>query len=142
MKRSTISDPATTSSRAGLPLALGLVLLSGCAQSPPPPPASPYTEALLEIGSLVRHATEDRGRPPADLADVEKYAVGFPSAVSALRSGDCILCWGAPVEPGGTKVLAYPKSAPGSGGVVLLQDGVTVKKLTALEFQSAPRAGQ
>ena len=43
--------------------------------------------------------------------------------------------------PGNEAVVAYEKNAPTQGGYVLLSAG-TVKKVSAAEFASAPKAGK
>jgi hypothetical protein len=66
------------------------------------------------------------------------YNIGY----SAVEKGEIVVVWGTTVAGegggGGTGVVAYEKSAPDSGGAVLLQDG-TVKQMTAEEFKSAKR---
>ena len=59
-------------------------------------------------------------------------------------SGDLIVQWGAPLSPEGEAaeaILAYVKTVPEQGGNVLMQDGKTIKKMTADEFKTAPKAG-
>ena len=51
--------------------------------------------------------------------------------------------WGAPLSQQGEPadaVLAYGKTVPEQGGPALLQDGWTIKAMTADEFQAAPKA--
>ena len=68
---------------------------------------------------------------------------GYPGAVEMLRSGQLVVQWGAPLTPEGEStdaVLAYVKAVPEQGGQVLLQDGRTIKTMTADEFKAAPKA--
>ena len=58
-----------------------------------------------------------------------------------------MVLWGSGVQgegeaaAGGGEVVAYEKDVPASGGYVLLTSG-QVKKMTADEFQAAPKAGK
>jgi hypothetical protein len=47
-----------------------------------------------------------------------------------------------PIPEGQTSsaILAYIKTVPDRGGNVLMEDGRTIKKLTAEEFRAAPKA--
>ena len=65
-----------------------------------------------------------------------------PTGFQALESGDCIAVWGAGISDAagaGSAVLVYDKNVPQQGGYVLMQNG-EVKKMTAQEFQAAPKA--
>lgn len=76
---------------------------------------------------------------PKSIKDVLGMEQGRPLAVSALRSGDVLLYWGAGLDPDDSKtVLAYQKDVPEKGGEVLLRDGSAVR-MTAEEFQAAPK---
>jgi hypothetical protein len=64
-------------------------------------------------------------------------------AVDAIKSGELVVQWGAPQSTEGEPsdaVLAYGKTGPEQGGPVLLQDGWTIKSMTADEFKTAPKA--
>ena len=64
-------------------------------------------------------------------------------AVDAIKSGELVVQWGAPLSPQGEPadaVLAYGKTVPEQGGPVLLQDGWAIKSMTADEFRAAPKA--
>jgi hypothetical protein len=66
-----------------------------------------------------------------------------PNAVTMINSGDLIVEWGAPLSPEGTTadaVLAYLKTVPEQGGKVLMQDGMTIRLMTAEKFKSALKA--
>jgi hypothetical protein len=59
-----------------------------------------------------------------------------------LASGNLVARWGAPLSPEGETapaVLAYLKTDPEQGGPVLLQDGRTIKTMTADEFNAASK---
>ena len=77
------------------------------------------------------------------MAELTKYQMGWPSGYKSVKEGTIIVVWGAPLQEGVTdKVLAYEKQVAESGGFVLMQDGKTVKKMTADEFKAAPKAGK
>ena len=64
-------------------------------------------------------------------------------AAEMLKSGDLVVQWGAPLSAEGASsdtVLAYVKTVPEQGGYVLMQDGKSIKKMTADEFKNAPKA--
>ena len=64
-------------------------------------------------------------------------------AVEAIKSGDIVVQWGATLTPTGEPtdaVLAYMKTVPGQREQVLMQDGWTIKSMTADEFKTAPNA--
>jgi hypothetical protein len=83
------------------------------------------------------------GKAPAKLADLAKYAALCPVGYGEVKAGSVVLLFGAPIEEGASDtVLAYEKGAPESGGYVLMQDGKTIKKLTADEFKAAKKAGK
>jgi hypothetical protein len=134
--------------RAGLAVAIGsaMGLLTGCGSSSGNASFEERGElsranSLGEIGQMLRVREADARRPAATLADLAKYEPGFPSGFRMASSGDAILMLGAPVEDGATEnVLAFEKQAPESGGYVLMQDGTTVKKMSADEFRAAPSA--
>jgi hypothetical protein len=97
--------------------------------------------SLEELGQMLRVRKADATQPPATVTDLAKYEPGFPGGFKKVRSGGIVLMLGAPVEDGASEtVLAFEKEAPESGGYVLLQDGTTVKKMTADEFQAATKA--
>lgn len=134
-------------SRQILPvLAVLTGIYSGCgtASGPSSPEASAdlFKQNLLtEVGELFRVYKSDTGKPPKSLADFARYEPGLPGGYQAIKDKEVTVLWGAGLEEGATdKVLAYEKSTPTTGGTVVMQDGVTVKKLTAEEFESAPKA--
>jgi hypothetical protein len=126
--------------------AVSLGLLAGCSSQPKGGDAvAEYTE-LQDVDGLLRTAAGRTGRPPASLADLEKDKVHYPRGYEAVKSGDVVVLWGAALqgEPDVGKneaVVAYEKRVPTEGGYVLLSAG-TVKKMTAAEFNAAPKAGK
>lgn len=99
--------------------------------------------ALGEVGTLYRDYTAEANKPPQKLDDLSKLAGGTQFANDFLTRGDIVAFYNAKVsdDASGT-VLAYEKKVPAGGGFVLMQDGKTVKKMTADEFQAAPKAGE
>jgi hypothetical protein len=118
-----------------------LLALAGCGKSPVTVPA-PTTEAkLTEIGQMYRDFTKDHKKAPQQLADFDlPYEPANINGYAALRDGECVMIWGGklPGPNAGATVLAYEKSAPESGGLVLFQDG-TIRTVTADEFKAAPK---
>jgi hypothetical protein len=126
-----------------------LGIFSGCGPSTAPVVDSrDKTEriqenTLTQLGDVLRLRQEDSSSPPAKLTDLEKYARAFPLACSKAKSGDVVLFFGAALREGvDDTILAYGNQVPVSGGYVLMQDGKTIKKLTADEFKSAKKASK
>jgi hypothetical protein len=100
---------------------------------------------LYEVAGMLRGATRPDGRGPAALADLKGSQSLFPHGYQAVKSGDVVVVWGAGVKGEGEAaskggdIVAYEKDAPANGGYVLLTSG-EVKKMSASEFQSAPKA--
>ena len=119
--------------------------LAGCAGAGGGQPAPDQEVALHEVGELVRGTTGPHGKGPAKASDFDKLRTSFPRGYEAVKSGEVVVVWGAGVKGegdianGGGEVVAYEKDAPNSGGYVLLTSG-EVKKMTASEFNSAPKA--
>lgn len=89
------------------------------------------------------YQADNKGKAPAKAANLAKYETGFPSGYTNVRDGVIVVYWGAALADGVTdKVIAYEKGTPDSGGYVLMQDGITTKKMTAEEFKAAPKAGE
>lgn len=107
-------------------------------------PAGPSeTDALTEVGGMIRNHIAETGRAPAKQAELAKYQNEFPHGWAALTSGKVVVVWGGKVAGegggGGTAVVAYQKTAPETGGAAFLENG-TVKQMTADEFKAATKA--
>jgi hypothetical protein len=134
-----------------LVLAVIAVVAGGCGTPNVPLTSDQLGEAKLrDVGELYRVHQLARKTPPKTLKDFTAEADSTPSAFEAIRSGDVVIRYGATLpdaekeEPGNgsaTEVLAWLKSVPETGGPVLMLDR-TIKKLTAEEFKSAPKAGK
>jgi len=103
-------------------------------------PESTIKSGLREVGEMYRAYAELHKSPPRAGADLERYAPAFSHGSMALVNRQVEVFWGAPIEPGSVAVLAHEKDGGKDGGFVLLQDGETVKSLTADEFKAAPKA--
>jgi hypothetical protein len=133
------------SGHAALVGVLGILaaLSGGCGGSGAPTsgPELFQHSSLLEVGDLYRNVVLDTHKPPTKAADFAKYENGFPGGYRLVKEGEIVVLWGAPLEESATgTVLAYEKTTPESGGFVLMQDTRTIKKMTAPEFQAAPKA--
>jgi hypothetical protein len=99
---------------------------------------------MQDVNDLLRAAAGAAGRAPTKVADLNTHQATFPRAHAAIKSGTVVVLWGAPLKGEGEgassdPVVAYEQSVPTDGGYVLLAGG-TVKKMSAGEFQSAPKA--
>ena len=132
--------------RMGLVLACLNMVIAGCgsgtvALSPDAAKDDIQKTTLREVGEMLTLYKASNGKPPESIADLSKYEAGFQLGYLRTQDGTIVVLWGAPLSETGTdKVLAYEKTAPETGGYVLIQDGQTVKKMTADEFKSAPKA--
>ena len=96
---------------------------------------------LREVGEMLTLYKASKKKPPAKVGDLATYEVGFQVGYLRTKEGEVVVAWGAPLKEGDSEtVLAHEKRAPSEGGYVLMQDGQTVKKMTADEFKSAPKA--
>jgi hypothetical protein len=132
-------------------LTLSVVLLGaavlGCSSSGKSDAAAgpSETDALTEVGGMIRSYVAETGRGPAKVADLSKHQTEFPNGWKALQAGQVVVVWGGKVAgegegSGGSKaVVAYLKAVPESGGAVFLENG-TVQQMTAAEFAAAPKA--
>jgi hypothetical protein len=129
--------------RAMLRGSLGLIL-AGCGGAPEIPPMPADEQGLKQFAELYRNYTKKNKRGPKSLKDLNVRGQGYPGAVEMLKSGQLVVQWGAPLTPENEAtdaVLAYVKTVPDQGGQVLMQDGWTIKTMTADEFKAAPKAG-
>jgi hypothetical protein len=130
--------------RAVLGTSLSL-MLAGCPGGPESTPIAPNEQGLRELAALYRDFSRKRKRGPKDLKELQGQGQrqGSPNAFEMLKAGELIVQWGAPLTPKGEgpdAVLAYLKTVPEQGGSVLMQDGMTVKTMTADEFNATPKA--
>jgi hypothetical protein len=138
-----MSSRTETSRRAMLTCALGLIL-AGCSGAPEIQAIASDERGLKELADLYRDFTQKKKRGPKTLEELNVKGQRSPIAVEMINSGELIVQWGAPLSPEGATadtILAYVKTVPEQGGSVLMQDGRTIKKLTADEFKTAPKAG-
>jgi hypothetical protein len=129
--------------RAVLWSPLGL-MLAGCGGELDDKPPAPDEQGLTELAAVYRDFARKNKRGPKNLKELQGKAQGYPNAIEMMKSGELIVQWGAPLSPEGATadaVLAYLKTVPEQGGRVLMQDGRTIKKMTADEFKAAPKAG-
>jgi hypothetical protein len=138
-----------TSFKFFAPIALALVITTGCGSSQTSP--SPDTVSLTklnEVGELYRVYSITYKKPPKSKAEVTKVENAVPSGLTPINTGDIVIFWGAELsgldeEPGSTtsdKILAYEKQVPASGGKVMTLDR-RIRTMTAEEFAAAPKAG-
>ncbi|AGA25233.1 hypothetical protein [Singulisphaera acidiphila] len=96
---------------------------------------------LSEVAELLTIQKDDAKKPPQNATAFQKYRVGFPNGFKSISDGDVVVVWGATIQDGASdKVIAYEKQTPELGGFVLMQDGTTIKKMTADQFKSASKA--
>jgi hypothetical protein len=125
-------------------LAASLGILIGCSPRRGQEAAAPAASDLQEVSDMLHAAGGAAGRSPANLAEVDQQRRMFPRGYEAVKSGSVVVLWGTPLQDEGEVgknevVLAYEKDVPTNGGYVLLSAG-TVKKMSASEFGSAPKA--
>jgi hypothetical protein len=98
-------------------------------------------DAANDVSRMLKDFAEATKRAPTSLADMgADYDATHPLGYGAVKSGDYVVVWKAPVSASGSgNVLAYQKDAPSKGGPVVMQDG-SVKEMTAAEFTAAPKA--
>jgi hypothetical protein len=122
---------------------LGLILI-GCGGPAEIVAISSEERGLKELGELYRNFADKSKRSPRSFKEFNVKGQQFPMAATMINSGDLVVQWGAPLLPEGATVdavLAYVKRVPDEGGNVLMQDGRTVKKMTAEEFKATTKAG-
>jgi hypothetical protein len=127
-------------------LTAALALSAGCESSGgggfEPSPDNGDRHALTEVGEILRNRMLDTTQPPRSQADIGRYENAGPTGFGRVTKGEIVVLWGAnPKDGASDQILAYEKKTPQAGGFVLMQDGITVKKLTPDEFQAAPKAG-
>lgn len=123
------------------------LLLAGCGSgqqglSPDDAAEQVKRNGVEEVAELLRlYSTNHKNKAPSKGKDLASYEVGFPSGYAKVKDGSIVILWKTNFVDGASdKIIAYEKEAPDSGGYVLMQDGTTVKKLTAEEFKASPKA--
>lgn len=123
-----------------------LIALTGCSSNSSSDSSSggfTPSDALQEVGNMLRDYQATNGQPAGRVADLVTYENLYAIGFQALKAGDVVVIWGSPMagEGGGSgeTVVAYEKTVPESGGAVLLENG-TLKSMSASEFASAPKA--
>ena len=97
--------------------------------------------SLEEVADLYRAASSVGKKPPTSMGDLARNRDTFFLGYNALDKGEVIAYWGVAMIPGDQpteEILAYKADVPSKGGAVLMANG-TVKKMTAAEFQAAPK---
>jgi hypothetical protein len=125
---------------------LGSIVLSGCSSKPSEQQTTGAApNQLQEVGNMLRDFCATTNRGPANVGELASLETGYHFGYAALKAGDIEVIWGAMMagEGGGgsDSIIAYETKVPSEGGYVLLENG-TVKKMTAAEFQAAPKAGK
>ncbi len=121
---------------------LGLILV-GCGGQPEIKAVSSEERGLTELARLYRDFTAKNKRGPRTLKELDVKGQQYPIAVQMINSGNLVVRWGAPVSAQGETadaVLAYVKTVPEQGGYVLMQGGITIKKMSAGEFETTSKA--
>src|SRR3954453_2683897 len=86
----------------------GLIYLSGCAESPQPPPA----QALKELGEVYKYLDYSKFPPPKNAAEFNQYQDAMMNAYQGVQNGDYVVAYGVgwSTAPGASsQVLAYEK---------------------------------
>jgi hypothetical protein len=120
-----------------------VLVLVGCRHEPDNKPIPPDEQALKELAAVYRDFFKKNKRGPKTFKELQRKGQGYPNAMQMVQSGELIVQWGAGLSPENETtdaVLAYFKSAPAQGGQVLLQDGNTIKNMSAEEFKAASKA--
>jgi hypothetical protein len=120
--------------------AVVLGLLAGCSSKRPSTGQAAGDYGVLQEVNDMLHAASSK-RPPAKLADLNRYKGMFSVGYEAVKSGEIVVLWGTPVQGEGNAgkdaaVLAYQKQVPTEGGYVLMSAG-SIKKMTPDQFNAA-----
>lgn len=126
-----------------------LPIAGGCGASSTPTTVVIENQALADVGEAYRVTTIANNRPPKKVEELLTAEGVGGNGIGLVRSGEILVRLDATLpstgeEPGdgsSQDVLAYYKTVPEAGGYVLMLDR-TVKKMTAAEFASAPKAGK
>jgi hypothetical protein len=134
----------TEFTRRAIVVSLLSLMLAGCGSRQDFKEMPSDERGLKQFAELYRNYSTKNKRGPKSLKDLAVKGQGHPIAQEMLRSGELVVEWGAPLvaeNENADAVLAYVKTVPEQGGKVLMQDGWTIKNMTAEEFKSAPKAG-
>lgn len=123
--------------------------IGGCGSGPAPEAMVIENQSLADVGEAYRVTTIANGRPPRKIDELLTAEGVGGNGLGLVRTGEILVRLDATLpstgeEPGdgsSPEVLAYYKSVPESGGYVLMLDR-SIKKMTAAEFASAPKAGK
>jgi hypothetical protein len=100
----------------------------------------PGKGAIEDFAQFLKNLPADGKKPPTKMAEFIPLEPMAPVAGEFLKNGSLVYFWGNGIGSGST-IIAHEKKVPTEGGWVLLQDG-TVKKMSADEFKTAPKAKQ
>jgi hypothetical protein len=95
--------------------------------------------------AYLSYCDDNKGKPPQQAADLQKYTQGDPGANALLSDGSFVFIYGVtPQDMGKQKgtsqtVLGYDKAAETDKGIVLMGDGAT-QYVTADEFKKLTKA--
>jgi hypothetical protein len=98
---------------------------------------------LREIGLAYHQFLKDHPRAPENAQELQKYLGDSPKTYAMLTDGSLVFIYGvrpADMPEGSNRtVLAYEKTVPESGGLVLYANS-DVEQVTAAEFANKPKA--
>jgi hypothetical protein len=103
------------------------------------------TNTLKVIGlAYLSYVDDNKGKPPTQAADLQKYTGGDPDANAALTDGSFTLIYGVTPKDMAKQgmsatVLGYDKQFDKDNVLVLMGDG-SVRIVTAEEFKTMPQA--
>src|SRR5580700_10455925 len=58
----------------------------------------PETTDFQELSELLHAAASGAGRPPARLADLDRFRGNYMKAYDSVKSGDVVVLWGTPMQ--------------------------------------------
>jgi hypothetical protein len=121
---------------------IGLLASFGCGDSSSSGSTLPSEEAALrDLGNMLKSISEEKKKTPMKAADLDVYEPIFMSACRGITANKIVYIWGSGYAADKKEIVAHETTTESAGGYVLLQDG-TVKKMTADEFKSAPKAAK
>jgi hypothetical protein len=120
-------------------IALFALLATGCSRVRQAAENTRDTKELSQLGFLYQNHMDINADNLLKIAGSDTRS---SQLVQAVKSGKYVILWGTTIPKDGAKasstILGYEKDVPTAGGLVLMGDG-NVKKMTAAEFQSAPK---